>query len=768
MGRIGYLRFPFPRKTVTLRPMKVRNIIRLTVCTLLLIILFQAAGAGYAYHTQKEKTDVALKAAFRKAFDFLVDEQVNALPYPDGTVTHLIYTPADSIYLQNEELYSFYTSQQTSAILQDAYGQAEMSLDALRLELEKELCYDGVEGEITIRKFDTHTGKTLQCSPEEPERQMPGLHVTSEKAYLREAKGIAVEAHLHQPFYHGYMGRMLGFYITTLALALAVIIPFFIRTRKLQREQTAINEQRQEFYRQAKEMESPVRQMKSDIEANHWEQAHETGQQLLAVTEATLTHAKQKDARAHSVRSVSSLCLLGFALAGALLLTFLWSSYIYREQRSALAHEVQVCFEEAFVEETARRYHRLTDSLPSHPRIKAITEFCNAQYDSWLSEAKDLSKLRIGYAFVKRGGMNMEENARIRRAYNNQDIFADAGCAYVSLDSVYMDSVFNAFLQEKGLPAGRIHFFNRASERLMGKTLMLTTLGKDLLTRPVAVNEERTQWMEGIVPAPLAYIFRSAWYLFVSLRLLSLFTLACIAGLWYVGRRLRKLGQFREDFTYSMIHDMKSPLQSVLMGTQIMASGRMADKPDRAEGLRKAMLAECEHLLALSGRVVTLTQMERGELELHRTSVALRPLLEDLAGKFRLKAPKPVTFDITCDERLSATADAFCLREVLSNLIDNAVKYSREEVSIRLSAEVEEDKAVSIRVRDNGIGIPLRDQQRIFGKFERVASDKSTAKTSGFGLGLNFVWQVVRAHGGSIRVESDGRSFSEFTLQLPE
>ena len=156
--------------------MKVRNIIRLSVCTLLLVILFQAAGAGYAYHALKEKTDVALKAAFRKAFDFLVDEQVNALPYPDGTVTHLIYTPTDSIYLQNEELYSFYTSQQTSAILQDAYSQPELSLDALRLELEKELHYDGVEGEITIRKFDTHTGETLQRSPNVPERHAPGLY----------------------------------------------------------------------------------------------------------------------------------------------------------------------------------------------------------------------------------------------------------------------------------------------------------------------------------------------------------------------------------------------------------------------------------------------------------------------------------------------------------------------------------------------------------------------------------------------------------------
>ena len=246
------------------------------------------------------------------------------------------------------------------------------------------------------------------------------------------------------------------------------------------------------------------------------------------------------------------------------------------------------------------------------------------------------------------------------------------------------------------------------------------------------------------------------------MRLISLFTLAGLVGLWYVGRRLRKLGQFREDFTYSMIHDMKSPLQSVLMGTQVMASGRLADKPERARGMLRAMADECDHLLTLSNRVVTL-----GELELHKTAVVLRPLLDDLSGKFRLKAPKPVVFEVDCPSDFRVTADAFCLREVLSNLIDNAIKYSSEEVSIRLSAESGADGGVVIRVRDNGIGIPPREQQRIFGKFERVASGSRATGASGFGLGLNFVWQVVRAHGGRVEVRSDGHSFSEFAVVLP-
>ena len=741
--------------------MKTKTIILLSVCAL--VILFQGVGAGYAYHTLKEKADVALKASFRKAFDTMVDEQVNALPYPDGTVTHLIYTPADSIYQQDEELFSFYTSQQTSAILQDVYGQPEMSLDSLRLRLESELHYDGVEGDVFVRKLDARTGKTLQRSPDTPEGDAPGLHVSSEPAYLHEARGIAVEAQLYQPFYKGYLGRMLWFYAATLALALAVVIPFLVRMRRLRREQSAIDGQRREFYLQAKEMEQPVRRMQADLEAARWMQARETAQRLLAATEATLTHAKQKDARAHKGRPASSLWLLGLALVGSLLLTFLWSSYIYREQRSAMAHEVQVCFEEAFVAESAGRYQHLIDSLPENPRVRTATDFCYRQTDTLLKRG---DSIWIGMAFVRRGGMNMEEKARVRRAYNNQEIFAEAGVPYVPLDSARMDSLFNARLQARGLPGGQLRFLQSATGRPMEQALMPATLGKPLVTRPVSVVDDRSRWMEGLIPKPMTYILRSVWYLFVSLRLISLLTLVCIVGLWLVGRRLRKLGQFREDFTYSMIHDMKSPLQSVLMGAQILASGRLPEDSEKAVRIRQAMRDECDHLLTLSNRVVTLTQMERGELELHRADIPLYPLFEDLAAKFRLKASKPVTFDIACDKDLQVNADAFCLREVLSNLIDNAIKYSREEVTIRLSAESRADGNLCIRVWDNGIGIPSREQQRIFGKFERVASGSRTTGASGFGLGLNFVWQVVRAHGGKVEVKSDGKSYSEFRVTL--
>ena len=216
-----------------------------------------------------------------------------------------------------------------------------------------------------------------------------------------------------------------------------------------------------------------------------------------------------------------------------------------------------------------------------------------------------------------------------------------------------------------------------------------------------------------------------------------------------------------------MVHDMKSPLQSVMMGAHILESGKLTDKPEKEEKYCQTMEDECEHLLTLSNRVVLLTQIDRGELELRPEEVLLCPLLHDLAEKFSLKAVKPVRFRVDCAEGCTVLADVFCLREVLSNLIDNAVKYSGKEVEIRLWSETDAS-STQIKVRDNGIGIPLHEQQKIFEKFERVASGSRKTGASGFGLGLNYVYQVMQAHGGKVSVESREGEYSEFTLYLPQ
>ena len=233
--------------------------------------------------------------------------------------------------------------------------------------------------------------------------------------------------------------------------------------------------------------------------------------------------------------------------------------------------------------------------------------------------------------------------------------------------------------------------------------------------------------------------------------------------------RQDKLAQMREDFSYAMIHDMKSPLTTLLIGLRTLRSGRLDDKPEKKEKHFEVLEQEAVHLLTLTNRVLTLSKLEAGRLILDLDEVELPPLVEELTHTFETKAAKPVTFRTDLQAE-TVYADKEYLKEALSNLIDNALKYSKPEGVEVTIASYRDNGYIHIRVKDNGIGIPLSAQRTIFDKFERVLpKDKGEGKkVSGFGLGLNYVMNVVREHGGYVGVESVPGRFSEFTISLPD
>lgn len=233
-------------------------------------------------------------------------------------------------------------------------------------------------------------------------------------------------------------------------------------------------------------------------------------------------------------------------------------------------------------------------------------------------------------------------------------------------------------------------------------------------------------------------------------------------------RRQDKLSQMREDFSYAMVHDMKTPISTLLMAARNLRSGRLDDKPERKREHFDLLERESLHLLDLTNRVLTLSKMEHHQLLLTKDWHPLRPAVDDLIQVFEAKATKPVTFhtDLQAGE---VYADMEFLKEALSNLIDNALKYSKDTVEVRIASR-REAGFVRISVRDNGIGIPLAAQRTIFDKFERVLprdDGSGEKKVSGFGLGLNYVMNVSREHGGYVSVESVQGRFSEFTMSLP-
>ena len=289
-----------------------------------------------------------------------------------------------------------------------------------------------------------------------------------------------------------------------------------------------------------------------------------------------------------------------------------------------------------------------------------------------------------------------------------------------------------------------------------------------LLTHPVSIRRDQSRAIQIALNNPYPELAQRLSPLFlISAIILGFFAIIIVQLLRFITEQ-EQMAELRNDFSYAMVHDMKSPLSSIIMGAHFLHSGKVDDKPQIKEKYYSIIEDEAEHLLALVNKLLTISKLENKKLILNKWDIYLEPIINDLIDKTKAKTTKPL--EIVTDLKVkNVFADEQYLTEAIANLLDNAIKYSRDEIKIKIST-IDTDKNVLLKVRDNGIGITKEEQQIIFDKFGRAAIHEKNRKggVSGFGLGLNYVDQVMQAHGGKVTVSSEKDKFSEFTLYIPK
>ena len=289
-----------------------------------------------------------------------------------------------------------------------------------------------------------------------------------------------------------------------------------------------------------------------------------------------------------------------------------------------------------------------------------------------------------------------------------------------------------------------------------------------LMTKPVSIRRDGTRAIRLALNNPYPELARRLSPLFlISAIILGFFAIIIIQLLRFITEQ-EQMTELRNDFSYAMVHDMKSPLSSIIMGAHFLHSGKVDDKPQIKEKYYSIIEDEAEHLLALVNKLLTISKLENKKLILNKHETDLQPIIDDLVEKAKAKATKPIEVTTHLEVK-NVLADEQYLTEAIANLIDNAVKYSKDEIKIEIKSW-DTDKHVLLKVRDNGIGMTKEEQQVIFDKFGRAAIHEKNRKggVSGFGLGLNYVDQVMQAHGGKVTVSSEKDKFSEFTLYIPK
>ena len=261
-------------------------------------------------------------------------------------------------------------------------------------------------------------------------------------------------------------------------------------------------------------------------------------------------------------------------------------------------------------------------------------------------------------------------------------------------------------------------------------------------------------------------IRRMAYTLLITV-LLSLFLIFCLVYQILTIRKQRHVEAIRQEFLHTMIHELKRPISTLKMCVSFMGNERMTQDGESKQKILSSSYNELDNLTSYFSKLRDITFSDSTEIPLVKSRFSLRSLMEECIGKQNVPSDKDVKMEIVAGDDLEIRADRMHIGNIVCNLLENAIKYSREAVTIRIDYMMREDGMVQITVADNGIGIAKADQRYVFDKFYRSESAKDKA-IPGIGLGLSYVKLLVEAHGGSISLDSTEGEGTTFTIVIPQ
>lgn len=259
--------------------------------------------------------------------------------------------------------------------------------------------------------------------------------------------------------------------------------------------------------------------------------------------------------------------------------------------------------------------------------------------------------------------------------------------------------------------------------------------------------------------------WRTGILLFLGVLLLAVIIAGVVLNTLFLVREIRRNEQ-HDAFINAVTHELKTPVASIRLFLETLQAHRV-DEEKRKEFYR-IMLEDSDRLLATIEQVLRTGRVGPSRRKLHREPIDLGTVVEQCLARIRTLHHVPEgAVEYRQGPRVTILGDPSEVESAVSNLIENAVKYSGDNVHISVDLETPGGRYVSLRVRDQGAGIPRAELKRIFKRFHRVPGPLAT-RVKGTGLGLFIVRSVAKRHGGRVWAESEGPGRgSTFLLQFP-
>lgn len=421
-------------------------------------------------------------------------------------------------------------------------------------------------------------------------------------------------------------------------------------------------------------------------------------------------------------------------------------------------------------------------------RIEVHTEVNGNQTDHqvWINasgEAVDLIELEEQMVHIEDSievviSAMEERNQEIKEVFNQmkREIEARHNPLQARIDLEHLNEVLTQELAQNGIDT-KFEFgvFNQITRQLSNYKTTNFDISKANTYQPFQINLFPRDIFRGITPYELVVYFPDAASYLVKtigwmVSLSAIFTLFILITFFITMRTIltqKKVSQIKTDFINNMTHEFKTPIATISLATDSILTPTIINNEEHVKSFLKIIKEENSRMNSHVERVLQMSQIEKKDFSVVKASHDIHELILRAVDNMQLLANET---NGKISTSLKAELSVFLVDEihftnVVVNLLENALKYAKEQPLVTLST-INNNNGIVIKIADNGIGMTREQQNKIFEKFYRAAGG-NVHNVKGFGLGLSYVKAVIDAHHGSISVKSKINVGTEFSIQLP-
>ncbi|WP_303045179.1 sensor histidine kinase [Muribaculum intestinale] len=439
---------------------------------------------------------------------------------------------------------------------------------------------------------------------------------------------------------------------------------------------------------------------------------------------------------------------------------------LYNSIRTDVERDVMTALADADIDDLMYRAGR-AQALASNVQMQEDIEEYNAPRKAEASTYKDENGQLISVR-TEADGTVIEERAMLSEnsSYSNQMVdamsrqFHAIMDRYIPYDMEVMDSVLynqlsNRFIYPDFLC---VEVVNSNDSVICGNPKFNGESGLDSFS--FNINPDEGIYYKAYMTPLTRHILSQMFGIIITVFLLMVaFSLA----FWYLFRtvsRLRTIEEMKDDFVSNMTHELKTPIAIAYSANDALLNYDTTNDPDKKTKYLTIANKQLKRLGELVENILAMSMERRKTMKLRPEDIQLREFVEEIAAAQRMRGDKDITINVNIPENTTIEADRAHLANVLNNLIDNAIKYSRDSVEITVTGDSHD-----LSVRDNGIGIPSKSIPYLFNKFYRVPHG-NRQDVRGYGIGLYYVKSILDKMGWDIDAKSTEGESSVFTIKF--